>query len=64
MKINKDMKIIEVLNVNRDTAAVFQGFGMGCIGCLAASGETVAEAAAVHGIDADELVKKLNEVCK
>lgn len=37
---------------------------MGCIGCLAASGETIAEAAAHHGIDVDELVNKLNETCK
>lgn len=64
MKINKDMKIIEVLDVNRNTALVFQSYGMGCIGCLAASGESVEEAAAAHGINVDELVKKLNEVCK
>lgn len=64
MKISKDMKIIDVLNVNRNTALVFQSYGMGCIGCLAASGETVEEAAAVHGIDADELVTKLNETCE
>ncbi|HPG92156.1 MAG TPA: DUF1858 domain-containing protein [Clostridia bacterium] len=64
MKINKDMKIIEVLNVNRNTALVFQSYGMGCIGCLAANGESVAEAAAVHGIDVDELVSKLNEICE
>ncbi len=62
--ITKDMKIIDVLNANRNTASVFQSYGMGCIGCLAASGETVEEAAAVHGIKADELVTKLNEVCK
>jgi len=64
MKINKDMKIIEVLDIDRNTALVFQSFGMGCIGCLAASGESVEEAAAVHGINVDELVAKLNEVCK
>ncbi|HRX14000.1 MAG TPA: DUF1858 domain-containing protein [Eubacteriales bacterium] len=64
MKINKDMKIIEVLDIDRNAALVFQSFGMGCIGCLAASGESVEEAAAVHGIDVDELVAKLNEVCK
>ena len=62
--ITKDMKIIEVLNTNRNTAMVFQAFGMGCIGCLAASGESVAEAAAVHGINVDELVAKLNDACK
>lgn len=62
--IRKDMTIIEVLNQNRNTAAVFQSYGMGCIGCLAASGETVEEAAAVHGIDLDDMLAKLNEVCK
>lgn len=62
--ITKDMKIIEVLNVNRNTAMVFSSYGMGCIGCLAASGETVEQAAQVHGIDPDELVAKLNEICK
>lgn len=62
--ITKDMKIIEVLEVSRNTVGVFQAYGMGCIGCLAAHGETVEEAAAVHGIDADELVTKLNEAIK
>ena len=59
--INKDMTIMEALEQNRASATVFAGYG---IGCLAASGETIAEAAAHHGIDVDELVNKLNETCK
>ena len=55
--INKDMTIMEALEQNRASATVFAGYGMGCIGCLAASGETIAE-------DVDELVNKLNETCK
>ena len=62
--INKDMTIMEALEQNRASATVFAGYGMGCIGCLAASGETIAEAATHHGIDVDELVNKLNETCK
>ena len=62
--INKDMTIMEALEQNRASATVFAGYGMGCIGCLAASGETIAEAAAHHGIDVDELVNKLNDTCK
>jgi hybrid cluster-associated redox disulfide protein len=34
---------------------------MHCLGCSAARGETVAEACAVHGTDADMLVNKINE---
>lgn len=62
MKITKDMTIMEVLTANRETALVFQGYNMGCIGCLAAHGETVEQACAVHGIDLDEMLVKLNEV--
>ena len=29
--ITKDMKIIEALQLDRRTAFIFQGFGMGCI---------------------------------
>ena len=41
-------------------ANVLQESGMHCLHCMLAHGETIEEAAAVHGIDADELVKKLN----
>lgn len=62
MTINKDMTIMEVLQANRDTALVFQSYNMGCIGCLAAHGETVEQACAVHGINLDDMLAKLNEV--
>jgi len=34
--------------------------GMHCLGCPASRGETVGEACAVHGVDADALVAQLN----
>jgi len=37
---------------------------MHCLGCPSASGETIEEACAVHGVDADELVEKLNDYLK
>jgi hybrid cluster-associated redox disulfide protein len=57
-----DMKVIEVLQKNPDTATVFTNYGMGCIHCLLAHGESVAEAAAAHGIDLDEMLERLNAV--
>lgn len=43
-------------------AEVLQESGMHCLHCMLAHGETLEEAAGVHGIDVDELVAKLNAV--
>ena len=60
-KITKDMTIAEILTLDIDSAVVFMESGMHCVGCPASSGESVEQACAVHGIDADELLAKLNE---
>jgi hybrid cluster-associated redox disulfide protein len=64
--ITKDMLISEALKLGdtQKLAEVFASFGMHCLGCLLAHGETVEQAAAVHGIDADALVKELNFALK
>ena len=41
-------------------APLFLAIGMHCLGCPASRGETIEQACAVHGTDADELVAKLN----
>jgi hybrid cluster-associated redox disulfide protein len=60
MEIKKNMTIGEIIRVKPEAAGVLMSFGMGCIGCPSAQAETLEEAAMVHGIDADELVKALN----
>lgn len=64
MKITKDMGITETVQKYPETIEVFMRFGMGCIGCAAASFENIEEGAMVHGIDPDEIVSKLNEAVK
>lgn len=59
--INKDMTIYEVMQICPETAEVFQEFGMHCFGCAFARGETVAQAAAAHGNNPEELLEKLND---
>ena len=59
--VTKDMTIAEVLRQNPNTAQVLMRHGMHCLGCSTAAGETIAQAAVVHGIDLDTLVKELNE---
>ncbi len=61
MAVNADMPIAEVLQANPKTAQVFQRFGMHCLGCIAASGESVRQAAEVHGIDLQKLLDELEK---
>ena len=60
-KITKDTIIMDVLKIDEGTAEFFYEIGMHCLGCPSASGETVEEACAVHGVDVDELVEKIND---
>jgi hybrid cluster-associated redox disulfide protein len=57
----KDSKIAEVLKVKPVTAGVFFSLGMPCLGCVVALNESIEAAAMAHGIDLDELLKRLNE---
>ena len=62
-KITKDMLIGDAIQIgNSDAIAeTLLSIGMHCFGCAIARGETIAQAAEVHGVDVDELVNKLNE---
>jgi len=59
-QITKDTIIGDILDMDNTTAPFFLEMGMHCLGCPASRGETVAEACMVHGVDADELIKKIN----
>ncbi len=59
-KITKDMTIGEILNVDYNLAGVLMGGGMHCIGRPSSQGETLEEAAMVHGIDPELLLARLN----
>ncbi|MCY6355759.1 DUF1858 domain-containing protein [Clostridium sp. ZS2-4] len=61
MKITKDMTIGEIVRQDMSKAEVLMGFGMGCVGCPSAQGETLEEAATVHGIDLNALLEELNK---
>ena len=60
MKVTKKSIIGDVLDNAPDTAQFFFEIGMHCLGCPAARGESIEQACAVHGTDADALVEKIN----
>lgn len=60
-QVTKETKIGELLQMEKDVSPILFSIGMHCLGCPASQGESIAEAAMVHGVDADELVKAINE---
>ena len=60
-QIEKTTVIADIMQNAPETAPLFQAIGMHCMGCAMASGENVEEACAVHGVDADLFVEKVNE---
>ena len=60
--ITKDMTIGEILRKAPQVAPVLMEAGMHFLGCPSAQGETLEEAAMVHGMDIDELMKAIAEL--
>jgi len=60
MTINADSTIYDLLKEKPDASEVLFKFGMGCVGCAIARGETIREAAEAHGIPLQELLAALN----
>lgn len=60
-KVTRDTIIGDILDMDASTAPYFFEMGMHCLGCPSARGETIAEACMVHGVDVDDMLKKLND---
>ena len=58
--VTKDMTIGQLISEHPETAPILMQVGMHCLGCPSAQAETLAEAAMVHGLDADLLIEKIN----
>ena len=58
--VTKDTIIGDILDMDKTTAPFFMEMGMHCLGCPASRGETLEQACMVHGVDSEEMVKKLN----
>ena len=60
MEITKKTTMGQLLTYDRGVAIVLMQAGMHCIGCPSSFFETLEEAAMVHGIDCDELMKNIH----
>ena len=60
MTITKETVIGDILRIAPQAAPIFMGIGMPCLGCPASQGETVEQACAVHNVDVEDLLAKVN----
>lgn len=60
MKVTKESIIGDILDYDQGTAEFFFEIGMHCLGCPHSRGESVEDACAAHGTDADALIAKIN----
>ena len=58
-RVTKDTTIGEVIQIDAGVIPILMGAGMHCVGCPSSAGETLEEAAMVHGIDSDMLVEEI-----
>ncbi|ETI91056.1 MAG: Hydroxylamine reductase [Clostridium butyricum DORA_1] len=59
--ITKDMIIADIVSADTENTKILMEFGMHCIGCPSSQMETLEDACAVHGLNVEELIKKLNK---
>lgn len=60
--VTKDMNIMEVVEKYPVSVQVFQRHGLGCVGCMIASGETLGEGIAAHGLDIEIILDEINKL--
>ena len=63
-QVTKDTMIGDLLRIDAGVAPILMSIGMHCLGCPSSQGETIAEAAMVHGIDPEALVAEFRSKLK
>ncbi len=60
--VTKDMNILEAVQQFPVIVQIFQKYGLGCVGCMVAAGETLGEGISSHGLNADVLIEEMNKL--
>ncbi|HEY6872724.1 MAG TPA: DUF1858 domain-containing protein [Geobacteraceae bacterium] len=61
-KITKDMTFAQVMRMHPDVVKVFAKYNLGCIGCMGAQAESLAQGCAAHGLDVEAVLADLNAI--
>ena len=61
-KITENTTIFDALEINAKAGEILMANGMHWLGCALAHGETVGDAADVHGADLAKMLEELNDI--
>ena len=61
-RVTKDMNIMEAVEKYPIIAQVLMRYGLGCVGCIISSAETLGEGIAVHGLNPDMILEEVNMI--
>ena len=61
-KVIKDMNIMKAVEKYPIIAQVLMRYGLGCVGCIISSAETLGEGIAVHGLNPDIILEEVNMI--
>ncbi|MBR8700203.1 hypothetical protein IX317_000453 [Fusobacterium sp. DD29] len=60
--VDKNTNILVAVQNYPIIREVFAKYGLGCVGCMIAAGETLGEGIAAHGLNPDEVIAEINRV--
>ena len=60
--VDKNTNILVAVQNYPIIREVFAKYGLGCVGCMIASGETLGEGITAHGLNADEVIAEIYRV--
>ena len=62
--VTPDTLIGDLVLFHPETADLLFSIGLHCLGCPSSGVETISDAAAVHGLEAEKLVVQMNNIIK
>lgn len=61
-RVTGDMNIMEAVERFPIIAQVLMRYGLGCVGCIISSAETLEEGIAAHGLNPDIIIEEVNMI--
>lgn len=61
-KVTADMNIMDAVEEYPIIAEVLMRYGLGCVGCIISTAETLGEGIAIHGLDPDIIIEEVNMI--
>nr|WP_315046462.1 DUF1858 domain-containing protein [uncultured Leptotrichia sp.] len=61
-RITADMNIMDAVEKYPIIAQVLMRYGLGCVGCIISTAETLGEGIAAHGLNPDIIIEEANMI--